>query len=134
MERIHLGGRKAMKEKEMSGAGSEACAGERGNGEKMTPDGLIADKYAWFAKKTFRVRDDLMVKLGDAYPQTIKPVMDGLRQDARQLNISVLKAFERAATPLLKTENPLRLWLLMAAAAELYVLREDLFPGIKRDG
>jgi hypothetical protein len=94
----------------------------------------IADKYEWFAKKIFRVRDDLRMRLGDAYPQTIQPVMDELREDARQLNISVLKAFERAATPLLKSENCLRLWLLMAAVGELYLLRETLFPGIKRDG
>ena len=74
------------------------------------------------------------MRLGDAYPQTIQSVMDELREDARQLNISVLKAFERAATPLLKSEKPLRLWLLMAAVGELYLLRETLFPGIKRDG
>ena len=92
------------------------------------------DNAEWFAKKAFQMRDDLRGALGDEYLRTVQPIMDGLREDAGRQNISVLKVFESAATPFLDGKHTAQLWLLGAAVAELYLLRENLFPGIRRDG
>lgn len=90
------------------------------------------DNYEWFAKQVFKMRDDLRDGLGADYSRTIQPIMDNLRETAKRLNISVLKAFERVSIPLLDRKHALELWLLGAAVAELYLLRESLFPGVKR--
>src|SRR5258708_7576804 len=91
------------------------------------------NNHEWFGKKVFQMRDDLQSRLGDSYPDTIRPVMDELRENAKRLNISVLKTFEYAATPFLDGKHTVQLYILGAAVAELYLLREKLFPGIKRD-
>jgi hypothetical protein len=100
---------------------------------------MPVDPYEWFSRKVFSVAGDLQLILGVDYLRVVQPVMDELQKGARLLNLSVLKVFEIEAAPLLQSPRPpIRLWLLMAAVAELHLLRYlpggDRYSGSAREG